>query len=379
MWTFSRQGSTLVAASRSAAGAGGIARVVRLTALSLAASGNSVRVLSALEARGDTIPGIPGRAAGGRRERFVARLALESLGASRVIYDHAGLARAHMPLPGRPFAVWMHGVEVWGKGLTPGRAEALKRADLVLVNSPYTLRRFEAEHWPLPQARVCLLGTEARGEDPVPRRDPASPEAPVALVVGRIDRDEMRKGHLEAVAAWPAVVDRVPGARLVVVGSGDGFGIFRQIVDASPARRSIDILGHVPEEDMPRLWARANVYVQPSRKEGFGIAYAEAMRHGVPVIASVHDAGAHVNVDGETGLNVDLAEGEDRLAEAIVAILSDPARAAAMGAAGRARWRRHFTFESFSRRLLATLADHGRAGGDSAATPARERMPESVG
>ena len=366
MWTFSPSGTTVVAASRIAAGAGGIARVARLTVLSLAANGHPVRAVSALEARGDTISGVKGRAAGGSRPRFVATLALETLGAARVIYDHAGLARAQPPFPHRPHAIWMHGIEVWGDGLTRGRAESLKRADLVLVNSHYTLRRFESEHWPLPQARVCLLGTEALAAEAVPHREPGPPDAPVALLVGRLDRDNMRKGHLETVAAWPAVVDAVPGARLVVAGGGDGLEAFREIVEASPARRSIDVLGFVPEAEMPALWARASLYVQPSWKEGFGLTYVEAMRHALPVIASANDAGAEINVDGETGLNVDLAEGPDRLAEAAVALLSDPSRAAAMGAAGRTRWLRRFTFEGFSQRLLATLAGSGTGSVDVA-------------
>ena len=148
----------------------------------------------------------------------------------------------------------------------------------------------------------------------------------------------------------------IPEAQLILVGGGDGLNLLRQIVAESPARDNIRVLGFVPEDDMIDIWTRSHVFVQPSWKEGFGLVYIEAMRHGLPVIASRQDAGQEINIDGETGFNVDLDDPET-LVTRIVELLSDRAKASRMGAAGVARWKEHFRFSAFRARLSAIL-DH---------------------
>jgi phosphatidylinositol alpha-1,6-mannosyltransferase len=119
----------------------------------------------------------------------------------------------------------------------------------------------------------------------------------------------------------------------------------------SPARESIEFLGFVPEDDMPALWRRAHVFAMPSRGEGFGLVYIEAMRYGVPVIASIHDAGQEVNLDGETGFNVSLDRPRE-ISDRLVELLSSPSLLRQMGAAGRRRWHELFRFSAFKRRFL---------------------------
>jgi len=92
----------------------------------------------------------------------------------------------------------------------------------------------------------------------------------------------------------------------------------------------------------------------PSRGEGFGLAYVEAMRHGIPVVASVHDAAPEINVDGETGYNVDL-EQRDALLDRVVHLLRNRDHARELGAAGQRRWSEHFRYGAFRERFLPEL------------------------
>jgi phosphatidylinositol alpha-1,6-mannosyltransferase len=78
------------------------------------------------------------------------------------------------------------------------------------------------------------------------------------------------------------------------------------------------------------------------------------MRHGLPVIASVHDAGQEVNRDQETGYNVDLNDPQ-ALSDRLTELLRDSDTARRMGGAGQARWQQHFRFGAFKSRLLDTL------------------------
>ncbi|WP_207916072.1 glycosyltransferase family 4 protein [Aquabacter spiritensis] len=336
-----------------AAGRGGIARVARATARALAQHGVDVSLLSLLDDAPIRIDGRASTTARGSKVRFVGRSYAAALTHAAFLYDSIGIARAHARIPGfrRPYAVWIHGVEVWCP-LPPDRMRALRGADLVLVNSHYTLARVEELHGPLPNARVCWLATEEDAAAPVPAARATG--RPTVLMVGRVDRGTFYKGHQEVVAAWPALISTVPDARLVIVGDGTAMPDLHRLVRASPARDAIEIKGFVPEAEMPGIWNGAHVFAMPSRGEGFGLVYAEAMRHGVPVIASRQDAGQEINLDGVTGYNVDLDRPGD-LTDRLRLLLTSPDRLVAMGAAGRARWQAHFRYGAFKDRFLEAI------------------------
>ena len=65
------------------------------------------------------------------------------------------------------------------------------------------------------------------------------------------------------------------------------------------------------------------MFAMPSLTEGFGLVFIEAMRRGLPLIASRADAGQEVNVDGHTGFTVD-REDSERLVAALIALLGGP-------------------------------------------------------
>lgn len=331
-----------------AAGNGGIARVARMSARAIAERGHPLMMASFLDKKPENFGTWSSAPSHNSKAGFAARCHLAALRCGEAIYDSAGIARGAPRLPGlnRPYAVWMHGIEVW-EALRPASAQALRNADLVLVNSHFTLQRFQALHGPLPTAKVCWLATE---EDDAP--PPAGPKShpPTALILGRLVQSENYKGHSELIAAWPRVVAAIPDARLVIAGSGTGLPEVKAQALASPAAANIDLLGFVPEERLPELWRGCDLFAMPSRREGFGLVYIEAMRFGIPVIASVHDAAPEVNIDGETGFNVSLDD-QAALPERLIQILANRGLAASMGAAGYRRWHEHFRYSAFQSRF----------------------------
>lgn len=335
-------------------GLGGIARVARMMADSAVQAGLDLRLLSFLDETPIEVAGARAVACGGNRLSFLLRCHAEALRADYALYDSVGIARAHPRVPGlrRPYGVFIHGIEVW-EALRPRDHRTLTDADLVLVNSQSTLRRFERLHGPLPQARVCELATE-EDDGPPPRRAPYGP--PTVLILGRIELDESYKGHDELIVGWPEVVAAAPGARLIIAGGGTGLGRVRELAGRSPVAASIEVLGFVPEQAIEGLWRRASVFAMPSRGEGFGLVYVEAMRRGVPVVASVHDAGGEVNLDGETGFNVDL-DRPGELTGKLVMLLTQPDLVHRMGMAGQARWREHYRASAFRGRFQALLRE----------------------
>lgn len=340
----------LVGAQNLLPGRGGIAHVARLTVRALAKE-HSVIARACDDEDACTVGGIVTRAAHGNRVRHVLGSAKDLLRCSHALYDFAGTGRGHPPLPRKPYAVWAHGYEVWsGNGLWNEPREdyqrVLHRADLVLVNSEYT--RARAGHF-LPagdRVVVCPLGTWSDDSATAERKE----GPPTVLLVGRVD-SLFAKGHDLLIDAWPRVLEQVPDARLVFVGSGANLPKLRALVAASSARASIHVAGFVSDTELADYWRSATVFAMPGFGEGFGLVYIDAMQRGVPVIASADDAGCEVNVDGETGFNVPRSN-VALLEEKLVTLLSNPTLARAMGDAGQLRWREKYSASGFDARLL---------------------------
>lgn len=341
------------------AGNGGIARVSRMAARALIDAGVDIHLASLAETGALDLHGRRVATCGESRLKFAAHAHLAALRGRVGLYDGLGLARAHPRLPGldRPFATWFHGIEAF-ENMRDDYKRALKRADKPITNSSYSLNRFQDLHGPLDNASVCWLATE---HDTPPQAPATFDGPPTVLILGRLDAAEHWKGHTELIQCWHKVTDAVPDARLVIAGGGSGIDNIRALRRSSPAAERIEVLGFVPEPEIDDLFRRAHVFAMPSRQEGFGIVYIEAMRFGLPVIASIHDAGAEVNVDDETGYNVDL-DRPDELADRLIALLRDTDLARALGGGGLTRWSAHFRYSCFAARFLQIWRDFAESG-----------------
>lgn len=162
---------------------------------------------------------------------------------------------------------------------------------------------------------------------------------PVVVSVSRLVK---RKGHDRLIEAWPAVLRAVPDAALLVVGDGPA----RRHLERRAAKRalhhSIVFTGTVPAEELPAHLAAGDVFALPMRDrlagietEGLGLAVLEASAAGLPVVVGRSGGSPSAVLDGQTGR---LVNGKDRadIARAVIGLLTEPDRARAMGAAGRA-------------------------------------------
>ena len=344
-----------LAAQSLSAGDGGMSRVARLVALVLhdevLCGRLSAEGLSLRDSAEPKKLGFPVHLMKNSKLRFVAAAHRAALRPSHFIYDSLSLARAHCRLPGaqRPFLAWILGIEAW-ENARPVHLRCARRADDLVAISRYSRDRAEALHGGFSRARVCWLGTESDEAPSIARQD-AGP--PTVLTVGRIDEDNY-KGHDALIDCWASVTSQVPDARLVIVGTGPGLPTLRQLASSSPAATRIVFRGFVPEEEMDKTWSEATVFAMPSRGEGFGLVYIEAMRQGVPVVASIHDAAPEVNLDGVTGFNVDLTD-SSALPERLISLLTNRDQSRELGLAGQKRWTDYFRFSAFRSRFLPIL------------------------
>lgn len=161
---------------------------------------------------------------------------------------------------------------------------------------------------------------------------------PVIGIVGRI---VPLKGHARLIAQMPRILERFPTARLVIVGDGPLRQDVEQRTHALGLQAAVRFVGQ--QDDMASVLAACDVVAVPSDQEGVSFVALEAMAAGKPVVASNVGGLREVLAGGECGVLVDLDD-ERALGDAIVAILSDPARARSLVAAG-ARQVERFSLE----------------------------------
>lgn len=257
--------------------------------------------------------------------------------------------------------VFLHGVEAWRRQSAPVRM-LLRRAHRILSNSDHTWERF-VQHNPtchgLPHRTVCLgIGEPLRGEIPGPAR------TPIALMIGRLLRSEDYKGHREVIDAWPHVVERVSGAELWIVGDGDLRTDLETMVRDRGMTEHVRFLGALPDAARDEVLIRSRCLLMPSRGEGFGLVYLEAMRVGRPCLVSTLDAGREVINPPEAGLAVDPADTR-QVADAVSRLLTPGEEWDGWSIRARRRYEERFTAVHFEQRLVTALS--GVVGSDGSA------------
>ena len=281
-----------------------------------------------------------------RMRKLIAEHGIETVwfGAAAPLALMAPLARA---AGAQRVIASTHGHEV-GWSMLPLARTALRRigtdTDVVTYISAYTRRRFSSAFGPDAALEYVPPGvdTERFVPDEVARAEMRARyrlgQRPVVVCVSRL---VPRKGQDMLIRALPAIRQRVPGAALVIVGGGPYRNSLHRLAHDFGVAEDVVFTDGVPGEELPAHHAMADVFAMPCRTrgygldvEGLGIVYLEASATGVPVVAGRSGGAPETVVDGETGLVVD-GWNVGEIAASVAELLSDPDRAAAMGAAGR--------------------------------------------
>jgi glycosyltransferase involved in cell wall biosynthesis len=278
-----------------------------------------------------------GMAANLRRRPWAAPLMLFSMWrALRRAARGADLVHAHWLLTaavarfgGRPFVVTLHGSGSAGRfsdvelaRRRPGLVRAFLRPAAAVICVSETVA-----------AAVRAAGVEVVVVIPngvrIPEEVGPSAQPPEVLYVGRLSPEKNVDTLVEALG----------DLNLVVAGDGP----LRDLVPNG--------LGAVPHAEVERLLERASVVVAPSEREGFGLAAAEAMAFGRPVVAAAGGGLLELVSDGETGLLVPPRDAP-ALRAAVERLLADPELRERLGSAARARARERFGWDAVIERTL---------------------------
>ena len=336
-------------------GHGGIALYNRDVAEALAARAEVDEVLVVPRVIRSEVKDVPAKvtffagAAKGPAQYLRALARVRAAKPDLVICGHVNLLPVACTITRRPLLI-VYGIEAWKRTPRSLALRLLHRACAVVSISEITRTRLIA--WSKYAGPTFLLpnaihlddyGIHEKRPDLVARYGLDGKR--VLLTVGRLAAEERYKGFDEVLEILGQLPDDV--VYMIAGGGNDAVRLQQKAAQLGVGKRVI-FTGLFPDADKADLYALADVYVMPSRGEGFGFVFLEALASGVPVIGSKHDGGREALLYGELGLLVDPANPAEILT-AIREVLARPRQRAIPPRLS------YFSFENFKARLNAIL------------------------
>jgi phosphatidyl-myo-inositol dimannoside synthase len=268
---------------------------------------------------------------------------------------------------GPPYLCWVHGEEVTAaqtsRELTWLAQRVCRHAEAIIANSRSSARIVQTLGVRADRVHIIHPGVDAMrfttNIDATEIRRRLAPSADLLLLsVGRL---QSRKGHDLVMQALAALKDELPRLAYVIAGDGRERKRLEDLARSLGVAERVTFLGKVADGELPGLYAASDIFLMPTRDddrdiEGFGIVYLEAAAAGRPSIGGRNGGVPEAIEEGVTGL---LVEGHDagELARAIKTLADAPQLRLAMGAAGRERVLRTFSWERAARCVEALHAE----------------------
>jgi len=354
---------------------GGIEKVGRvlckaLTDLSAANQLSGLAVYSmydeANEVNGKYISPATFKGFGQRKFQFVRAAVKKGCTSKVIILSHINLLMIGYLIklfcPNTKLILIAHGIEVW-EPLKGFKKYMLKNCDKVLCVSEFTRQKM-ADLFNIPKEKLLVLNNCL---DPflLPEKNKSKDEKllsklgfttsdVVLMTLTRISSKELYKGYNQVLESIAELKDAYPSIKYLVVGKYDAVEKQRLdgIVERLSLQQQVVFTGYIPDEELSRHYQIADLYVMPSKKEGFGIVFIEAMLYGLPVIAGNKDGSTDALLQGRLGILVD-PDDQAAITEAIKKVMVNttdykPNRQLLM---------QHFGFDVYKQKLQTILEE----------------------
>jgi len=229
-------------------------------------------------------------------------------------------------LVGIPYWVIVYGLEAWDIE-RPIVRKALHNADRIISISGYTRDRMIKEQ-NLDPAKFSLLPcTFDYSSFQIAPKPPyllqkynLTPTQPVILTVARLAGEERYKGYDQILAALPSIRQAIPDVRYIIVGKGEDRSRIENLIQQFNLQDCVTLAGFIPDEELCDHYNLCDVFAMPSKREGFGIVYLEALACGKPTLGGNQDGAVDALCQGELGALVN-PDDIDEIAKTLIQIL----------------------------------------------------------
>jgi phosphatidylinositol alpha-1,6-mannosyltransferase len=335
-----------------------------------AVGGWQIQVLSAYDSKPDEryLPASVFMGFAGKRRHFMGAAAGRMLQADVLVFGHINLwplvLLAAVFYPGRKRICMAHGREVWSK---LGRLQkiALKNCDEMWCVSDFTAAILVERQGIHANKKRLFYNTldpffAASAATPasvmaLKKRYGIAPGEKIILTVARLADTEKYKGYDLILNLLSSICGKIPYTRYVLCGKWDETEKNRiiKLINELKLHNVVTLTGFVPENELFLHYQLADVFVLPSRKEGFGIVFLEAAWCGLRVIGGNRDGSAEALLGGQLGRLVD-PEQPAELQAAIIEAVQTP-QTFQQQETQRQLVESHFGFDAFKKRQLELL------------------------
>jgi phosphatidyl-myo-inositol dimannoside synthase len=210
-----------------------------------------------------------------------------------------------------PYWVVVYGTDAWDIEDT-AKISGLKAAQKIVSISEYTRERIVKEQG-ISAEKIPLLpvtfDANQFGIKPKPQylldRYQFQPDQPIILTVARLASDDRYKGYDQIIRSLPAIRCQIPSIHYLLVGKGADRDRIEAIIDDTNVRDCVTLAGFVSDDELSDHYSLCDVFAMPSKGEGFGIVYLEALACGKPNLAGNQDGSVDALCHGELGALVD--------------------------------------------------------------------------
>ena len=212
---------------------------------------------------------------------------------------------------GIPYWTIAHGIEAWNIK-KPAIRQALKNADLILAVSNHTRDRLIQEQ-KLNPCQIVVLPNTVNPEQfkPAPKPDYLLnrygflANQPIIFTVCRLCKDEAYKGYDSILEALPIIKEEFPDVHYLLGGTGDDQERILDQVAELGLKGSVTLTGFIPDEELADHYNLCDLFALPSKLEGFGIVYLEALVCSKPTLGGNQDGAVDALCGGKLGALVD--------------------------------------------------------------------------
>ncbi len=218
---------------------------------------------------------------------------------------------------GVPLVLIIHGIEAWAPHKNTLVNRIVMRIDACICISEVSRSRFRS--WSgvaidkchiLPNCIDLLQFSPSSKNAPLLSRHKLNNKT-VLMTLGRLVSADRHKGFDEVLEVLPRLIERLPNVVYLIVGDGPDRDRLEHKASSLGVADRVVFTGLIPELEKVAYYSLADVFVMPSRGEGFGIVYLEAMACGIPTVASRLDGGREALRNGMLGILVDPDDQED--------------------------------------------------------------------
>ncbi|MCM8799414.1 MAG: glycosyltransferase family 4 protein [Candidatus Omnitrophica bacterium] len=225
-----------------------------------------------------------------------------------------------------PYIILTHGTDAWNiKGFF--KKKALIFSKMIISVSNYTASKI-IEQIPQVKEKIFILNNCVDTDKFFPKEKPLHliekynlSGFNIMLTVARFDTYDRDKGCDKVIMCLPKILKVIPNLKYILVGEGSDIERIKNLVSELNLKDYVILTGYIDDDMLPDYYNLSDLFIMPSKQEGFGRVFLEALACGKPVIAGNKDGSKEALLDGKLGILVD-PDNLDEIMQGIISVFN---------------------------------------------------------